>query len=364
MRIMITGGGTGGHTSPAVAIIEELRRRDPQLMLQWVGRRASIEQRVSAANYIPFRTVPVEGWPRKLTVRRAWVLLKLAAAIARAALLLRKFRPSVVVGVGGYVSLPLLWAAQRMGVNTVIHEQNKRLGMANRLAAPRAKRIFLSYEDTIGAYPKETARVVGNPVRAAFITPPSIEDARAALALDPAVPVVLVAGGSQGAQSLNQAMHQALPGFRTDEVQFIWITGKSGLEKARQTASQVPAHVQVAAFIEDMPTACAAADLIVSRAGASSTAEIAALGKPAILVPYPHATDNHQLQNAQAFEEAGAAILLLDDDCSGEQFDQTVRGRLADPQALADMGQAARRLAKPLAADVIAEEIIAIAFET
>lgn len=363
MRIMITGGGTGGHTSPAVAILEELQKRDPRLAVQWVGRKGNIEERVSKAHAVPFRSVPVEGWPRTRTPRRLWVAAKLALAVGRAFLLLRKFRPQLVLGVGGYVSLPLVWAAQRVGIPTVLHEQNKRLGLANRVLALRAFRLLLSYPETLGEYPVDRARVVGNPVRAGFAHPPDRAEACAALGLDPATPVVLVCGGSQGARTLNNAMAEALPQLGPGEVQVLWMTGSAEAAAGRAVAEKVPVPVQVFAFIEDMVSACAAADLVIGRAGASSTAELAVLGKPSILVPYPHATDNHQEENARAFEAAGAAVLLHDHECTGSRLLEEIRRLLADRARLEAMAKGASSLAKPSAADVIAEEILSLAFE-
>jgi len=362
MRIMITGGGTGGHTSPAVAIIEELQRRDPRLAVQWVGRKGGIEERICERIAVPFRSVPVEGWPRRQSLRRLWVAAKLALGVARSLLYLKRFRPQLVIGVGGYVSLPLCFAAQRLGVPTILHEQNKRLGMANQLLATRAARILLSYPDTIGDYARENARVVGNPVRAEFRSPPERQAACEQLGLAPEIPVVLVSGGSQGAHSLNAAMAAALPQFGAQEVQFLWMTGQADAPQAREVAQRAAAHVEVFAFIDDMATACAAADLIIGRAGASSAAEIAVLGKPSILVPYPHATDNHQEQNARAFQDAGAAILLPDAECTGDRLAHIIRELLADSDRLEAMAAAAASLARPGAAGAIVEEILVQAF--
>ncbi len=362
MRIMVTGGGTGGHTSPAVAIVEELQERDARLVIQWVGRENGVEERVCQNYAIPFRSVPVEGWPRTRSLRRLWVAGKLLCGVCKSWMLLRKFRPQLVLGVGGYVSLPLVLTAQRMGIPTVLHEQNKRLGLANRLLAPRCSKILLSYPDTVGNYPKARADVVGNPVRAGFAHPPDRIEACAKLELDPGIPVVLVCGGSQGAHTLNAAMMEAVPGFGTEEVQFLWMTGQADAVAAREVAEAAPAKVHVFSFIDDMVTACAAADLVVSRSGASTTAELAVLGKPAILVPYPHATDNHQEQNARAFETAGAAIVLLDEACTAERLGDLIREVIADGRT-ADLADAAGKLAKPHAAETIVEAILALAFE-
>ncbi|MBX7257462.1 MAG: undecaprenyldiphospho-muramoylpentapeptide beta-N-acetylglucosaminyltransferase [Candidatus Hydrogenedentes bacterium] len=362
MRIMVTGGGTGGHTSPAVAVLEELYRRDPRLMVQWVGRSKSIEERISGSMSIPFRSLPVEGWPRSKSPRRLWVGVKLAWSAAKAWRYLKKFNPQLVFGVGGYVSLPLMWTAQRMGIPTVIHEQNQLLGVANRLLAPKATRIFLSFPETRGNYPKETARLVGNPVRAAFKNPPDKREARQALELELGVPVVLVTGGSQGAKRLNEAVMEMLPQFNRGELQLIWATGNADAARAHKAAEGASTRIVTSPFIQDMATACAAADVMVCRSGASTTAEIAMMRKPSVLIPFPFATDNHQEHNAKAFEDAGAAVLVRDSECTGERLGGILRTLLPDSNRLAAMASAAGALAKPDAAEAIADEILSIVF--
>lgn len=362
MRIMITGGGTGGHTSPALAVYDELARRDPRLRVQWVGCAGKIEERICKQRGIPFRGVPVAGWPRKGRIRKIWVAGILALGLLRSAILLRAFRPQLVLGVGGYVSLPLMLAAQRFGIPTIIHEQNRRLGMANQMLAPRAARIYLSFPDTRGKFPAETAAVVGNPVRPDFVNPPSREDALARFGLSPDQPVVLVFGGSQGARTLNQAVEEKLDAWAEAGIQLIWAAGKNEFDAIRaRIGTQYPA-VQLHPYLDDMAAAFAAADLVVSRSGASTTAELAVLGKPCILIPYPHATDDHQSQNAAAFEDAGAGIVLRDILCTGDTLIDEVRELLADRTALADMAARARSLAQPLAADAIAEGIMELLF--
>lgn len=363
MRVMITGGGTGGHTSPALAVIEELRRRDPQLLLQWIGKRGGMEEDVARKNNVPFRPLPVAGWPRKTSPRMVWVLAKLAYSMLRAWFYLKVFQPQAVFGVGGYVSLPALWMAQRMGIMTFLHEQNKRLGLANRLCAPKATRLLLSYPETEGAYPRERALLVGNPVRRAFLHPPEMSEARRQLGLSPDLPTLLVVGGSQGAHTLNEATSALLHSFSPDELQLIWSTGKAEAIQARMKAEDAPLKPQIHAFIEDMATTCAAADIVVSRAGASMTAELAALGKASILVPYPHAADNHQEHNARAFEKAGAARVVLDHECTGEKIEAIIRELIQEPDKLQRMSEAAKSLAKPLATEEIAEIIIESVYE-
>lgn len=362
MRIMITGGGTGGHTSPALAVIEELRRRDPQLLLQWIGKRGGMEEDIARRNNVPFRALPVEGWSRRKSPRMIWTLTKLAYSMWRAWFYLKVFQPQAVFGVGGYVSLPALWVAQRMGSITVLHEQNKRLGLANRLCAARATRLLLSYPETEGNLPGDRVLLTGNPVRHAFLHPPDRAAAREQLGLDQSIPAVLVVGGSQGAHTLNEATAYLLHHFEAEELQVVWSAGKLGYAQARLKAEGAPVTPQLHAFIEDMATTCAAVDIVVSRAGASMTAELAALGKPSILVPYPHAADNHQEHNARAFESAGAAEVLLDADCTGERLTERIRALIAAPGTLTEMGEAAKSLARPLAAEEIAETVIELVY--
>jgi UDP-N-acetylglucosamine--N-acetylmuramyl-(pentapeptide) pyrophosphoryl-undecaprenol N-acetylglucosamine transferase len=362
MRVMITGGGTGGHTSPAFAILEELKTRDPRLELQWVGCKDSIEERLCASHSIPFRSVPVKGWPRGSRVKQIWAAFHLARGIAASFIYLRKFRPQVVVGVGGYVSVPLMWTAQRVGIPTILHEQNKQLGMANRLLAQRAHQLLLSFPDTVGDFPEDRAEVVGNPVRAGFSSAPSREEACTSLGLDPNVPVVLVCGGSQGAQSINRAMMDVVSSAERGAFQLIWMTGQAGAAEARECVQNSELEGEVYTFIDDMVTACAAARLIVSRSGASTTAEIAEVGRASILIPYPHATDNHQEKNARAFEEAGAAVVLLDAACTGEELGGMIEQLLRDESSLDGMEAAARGIAKPVAVERIVEHVLAAVF--
>jgi UDP-N-acetylglucosamine--N-acetylmuramyl-(pentapeptide) pyrophosphoryl-undecaprenol N-acetylglucosamine transferase len=364
MRIMITGGGTGGHTSPALAVYDELARRDPQLRAQWVGCAGKIEARICKQRGIPFRPVPVAGWPRRGKIRKIWVAALLGAGLLRSAMLLRAFRPQVVFGVGGYVSLPLMLAAQRLGIPTVIHEQNRRLGMANQMLAPRAARIYLSFPDTRGNYPPERAQVVGNPVRPEFVAPPGREEAIDRFSLSPDRPVVLVFGGSQGARTINQAIEDKLDAWLSNGVQLIWATGTGDYEAVRARVGTDRPSVRLYPYLDDMVAACVAADLVIARAGASTTAELAVLGKPCILVPYPFATDDHQTQNAAAFEEAGAGVVLRDILCTGDVLLEEARGILGDPERLSEMTAQARSLARPLAADAIAEGLVELIFGT
>jgi UDP-N-acetylglucosamine--N-acetylmuramyl-(pentapeptide) pyrophosphoryl-undecaprenol N-acetylglucosamine transferase len=359
MRVMISGGGTGGHTSPASAIVQELRKRDAKLYVQWVGKPGAIEERVAKSLGVTFRGVSATGWPRKPGPKQLSAAFKMGVSLLRALQYVRSFQPQVAVGVGGYVSLPTLLAAQWLGVPTFVHEQNKRLGMANRFLAKRATHVFLSYPDSVGDYPRDRATVVGNPVREGFAAPPERDAAKQALGFRADLPLVLVVGGSQGAQSINRAVAGCLKLLSPNSAQVLWMTGRDGAEEAQRAAAEAPVNAVAKTFIDDMVTACAAADLIISRAGASSTAELAAVGRASVLVPYPFATDDHQTANAQAFVEAGASVLMPDKDCTAESLAQLLQKLLADAPRRAEMEQAALSLAKPHAAEVIVDALLA-----
>lgn len=277
---------------------------------------------------------------------------------------LRNFQPDVVFGVGGYVSLPAMLVAPRMNIPTVLHEQNRLMGVTNRIAAKRAARIFLSFSETTGDYPKENAVVVGNPVRAAFANPPAREEACARFGIDPARPSVLITGGSQGARSINETVAKMLSLFSPNEVQVIWMTGAGDAARAREAAQGVSIPVHVYPFIDDMAAALAAADVVIARSGASTTAELALMRKPSILIPYPHATDNHQEHNARAFVQAGASVLLNDAELSPETLAESIRELFSGGGRLAAMAHAAGALARPGAADSIAAEILSLAFHS
>lgn len=362
MRIMITGGGTGGHVFPAVAVIEELGRRDPNLVLQWIGKNGGVEERVCARRAIPFRPITVLGWPRRMGVRRIWALIALVRGFIQAYFYLLKFKPDAVFSVGGYVSLPLAYVAERMGIKVFLHEQNRRLGMANRLLAPRAERILLSFSDTVGDYPREKALYVGNPVRSSFFNAPSRLDAKKSLGLDEEIPVVLVVGGSQGARRINEAVADIIHRFGPEELQILWVTGTHDVTWVRQRAEKAPVRVEIFSFMENIADAMVAADIIVARSGASFTAELAAIGRPAILIPYPHAAEGHQEENALAFVERNAAVLLADAECTGDRLFSILQELLASPEKRESMGKAAASLAKPGAAERIVDEMLAVCF--
>lgn len=353
LRVLIAGGGTGGHVLPALAVAAELRRRGHEVLM--VGTARGMELRLAAASGIPLELIEV-GALNRVGVGRAFAtLLGLPRSLAQAARVIERFRPAVAFGVGGYASGPVMLMAAMKDIPVVTHEPNAIPGFANRLMAPYVARALVAFPDAARFFPATRVETAGVPVRAEFFAIPP-KPHRPPL-------TILVSGGSQGSQHINQAVIESLPLFReafgAEMPFFIHQTGERGLEAARAAfaAAGLDGHAEVSAFIQNMPAAFARADLLVCRSGAATVAEIAAAGKAAVLVPFPYAADDHQLRNAGAFERAGAARILLDADLSGRALFDAVRevaGRLQE------MERNARALAQPQSAERIADVLEAV----
>jgi UDP-N-acetylglucosamine--N-acetylmuramyl-(pentapeptide) pyrophosphoryl-undecaprenol N-acetylglucosamine transferase len=345
MRVVLAGGGTGGHVIPALAIAHELSARFAAEVI-FVGTARGIETRLVPAAGFPLKLIEVGALKSVSLATRIKTLLALPRAIIAAHALLREFRPEVVIGVGGYASGPTMLAAAIAGVPTLAFEPNRVPGLANRLVGVLVSAAAVQFEQTCRYF--RNCRVTGVPVRPAFF----------AAAARPAntSPTLLVFGGSQGAHALNQVVMEALPALaaRISGLHLIHQTGERDYNQAQAVYLRVGVSAEVSPFIEDMPQVFARSDLLFCRAGASTVAEIAAAGKPAILVPFPHAADNHQRRNAEALVEAGAAVMLLEEQLTPERLVETVAGLLGAPARLGAMAESARRISHTEAAGEIA----------
>jgi UDP-N-acetylglucosamine--N-acetylmuramyl-(pentapeptide) pyrophosphoryl-undecaprenol N-acetylglucosamine transferase len=358
MRVVLAGGGTGGHVIPALAIARELRERHGAEIL-FIGTSRGIENRLVPAAGFPLRLIEVGALKKVSLARRLKTLFALPWAVVLAWRLLREFRPDVVIGVGGYASGPGIMAAVLARIPTLVFEPNRVPGFANRVVARLVSAAAVHFEQT-GTYFRNP-HITGVPVRRDFF---QIAD-RSPHPGDP--PTLLICGGSQGARAVNRAMLQALgtitsavPGLR-----IIHQTGERDFQAAKTEYQGATAAsglaVEVSPFIDDMPRAFAAASLIIGRSGASTVAEIAASGKPAIFIPFPHATDDHQRRNADVFAEAGAAVLIPEAELTPERLAGTVISLLQDPARLQRMGAASRSLSHPNAAGAIADIVAQLA---
>ena len=364
LRIIISGGGTGGHIFPAVSIANAIREISPSAEILFVGAEGRMEmQRVPAAGY-EIKGLPVAGFDRKHLWRNVSVLIKLMKSRRLARKIVSEFRPQVAVGVGGYASGPTLDVAQKMGIPTLLQEQNSYAGVTNKLLAKKAKRICVAYEGMERFFPAEAIMMTGNPVRQNLLhAHHTREEAVAAMGLDPAKRTVLLIGGSLGARTLNDSVLENLSLIRQQKhIQFVWQTGKyySQSIAERLAAQRCPENLKVMDFISNMDVAYAAADLVISRAGAGSISEFCLLGKPVILVPSPNVAEDHQTKNAMALVQKDAALFVADAEAPRTLMPLAVN-TVNDAAKLASLSENVKKLAMPNAAEVIAREVIKLA---
>lgn len=355
-RILISGGGTGGHIFPAVAIANAARRRDPEAEILFVGALGRMEmERVPAAGY-EIVGLPIMGFDRKKLWRNFKVLYRLWKSRRMARRVIAAFKPDVAVGVGGYASGPTLLEAQAHRVPTLIQEQNSYPGVTNKHLAAKASKICVAYEGMDRFFDPAKIMLTGNPVRDAVVNCPlSRHEAKRELGFDPAKPLVVVVGGSLGARTINDSVKLALDPLMAARVQVLWQTGKYYADECLPLADGRDG-VKAMAFVQRMDLAYRAADLVVSRAGASTISEIQLLGVPSVLVPSPNVAEDHQRKNALALADRGAAVMILDADCRS-RLAETVVGLVADPGRLASLSTNAKKMGLPGADDLIVDQI-------
>ncbi len=361
LKIILSGGGTGGHIYPAVAVAEALQRRlGDGVELLFVGAEGKMEmEKIPALGY-RIEGLPVAGLQRKLTPANLLLPFKVFSSVSRARRIVRRFGADAAVGFGGYASAPVLWSAQRMGVPTLIQEQNSYAGMTNKILASGARRICVAYEGMERFFPKDRIVMTGNPLRGRF----SRSGDRRAEALEyfgfrPDKPVVLVVGGSLGTRTLNEVMKaEADRLIAEDRLQVIWQTGKYyEREMAGFMAGRTAPAIWRGAFIERMDLAYAAADVVVSRSGAGTISELCLVGKPAVFVPSPNVAEDHQTKNAMALVEKDAAAMVRDDEAVHSVF-PAVEKLLADPQWMERMRLNMMKLGVEDSAERIVDEIL------
>jgi len=362
IRVIISGGGTGGHIFPAVSIANAIRALFPDADILFVGAQGRMEmQRVPAAGY-DIKGLPISGFDRKHLLKNIGLPFKLVRSWVKAWGILRRFKPQVVVGVGGYASYPTLKVASWMGIPTLIQEQNSFAGKANIRLAKKAARCCVAFEGMERFFPADRIMLTGNPVRKQMLeTTLTRNQAINSLGLDPEKKTVLIVGGSLGARTLNESVLAHLDDIKSSGVQFIWQTGKyyhaSILDELKVKGQ--PEGLKVMDFITDMGAAYRAADLVISRAGASSVSEFCLIGKPVIMVPSPNVTEDHQTKNAMALVNKQAALIVKDAEAK-EQLIGLAISTVKDDAKLRSLSENVLKLALPDSADIIAKEVIKI----
>ena len=363
LRIIISGGGTGGHIFPAVSIANAIKELRPDTEILFVGAEGRMEMhRVPAAGY-PIKGLPVAGFDRKNLFKNIPVLIKLFKSQRLARKIVKDFQPHAAVGVGGYASGPTLKVAGSMGIPTLLQEQNSYAGVTNKLLAKQAKKICVAYEGMERFFDKDKILLTGNPVRQGLLNHSTTrEEAISTFGLDPNKRTILILGGSLGARTINQCLMENLDKVKSSGVQFIWQTGKIYIEEAKAAvakAGELP-MLHVTDFISDMATAYCAADLVISRAGAGSISEFCLLQKPVILVPSPNVAEDHQTKNALALVNKNAALYVKDIEAKDLLLDKAIEA-VKQPDLLKNLSKNITELAFTDSANIIAKEVIKLA---
>jgi UDP-N-acetylglucosamine--N-acetylmuramyl-(pentapeptide) pyrophosphoryl-undecaprenol N-acetylglucosamine transferase len=353
MKVILSGGGTGGHIYPAVAIANEIKRQRPQAEILFVGALGKMEMEKVPREGYRIVGLPIAGFNRSNLLANLSFPYKLLKSMWQGYRVVRAFKPDIAVGVGGFASGPTLKIANYLGIKTLIQEQNSYAGVTNKILARKAEKVCVAYPGMESFFAPEKIVFTGNPVRNdMLLSGVQKEEAKRHFGLDPNTPTLLVIGGSLGAQSINRALAKDLAALQAKGIQVIWQTGKNFTEAVNDRTG-----LYITEFIYEMDKAYAAADLVVSRAGALAVSELALVGKAAILVPFPYAAEDHQTKNAESLSTHGAALLVADAQ-AGERLIEEVLKLAEDPNKILHLENAIRKFARPKAAELIVHEII------
>mgnify|MGYP002624066175 CR=1 FL=1 len=358
-RLIVSGGGTGGHIFPAIAIADAFKRRHPDAEILFVGAKGKMEMdRVPKAGY-PIEGLWISGFKRELSLDNLSFPLKLISSLCKAGRILKRFKPDVVVGVGGFASGPTMRKATSQGIPVVIQEQNSFPGVTNKIVAPKAARICVAYDNMDKWFPKDKIVMTGNPLRNNVVSTEGKRDEGASFfGLNPEKPIILLVGGSQGALGINKGVSAQLAMFKDVDYQMIWQTGKHYLEQAHNEiqALGLEEKVKPTVFIDRMDLAYACADVVISRAGAMSISELSIVKKAVVFVPLPTAAEDHQTKNAQSLVDKNAAIIVKNDE-TPEKLLPTVFNLLQNDEKICQMQENIANFARPNAAEDIVDEI-------
>jgi UDP-N-acetylglucosamine--N-acetylmuramyl-(pentapeptide) pyrophosphoryl-undecaprenol N-acetylglucosamine transferase len=357
-KVILAGGKTGGHVFPAIAMAEEFKRRFPESKIIFVGTKGGLESKIVPEYGFKLIFICARGLKRKVSLKNIGLLYYILKSLYQSLRILNEERPDLVVGTGGYVSFPVVLSARFKNIPTLIQEQNSYPGVSTRLLAFLVDRVCLSYLSSTDYFlTKRKLKVIGNPVRAEIIFANRYEALRK-FNLDPSKKTIFIFGGSQGAHAINQVVLESLDFLSEKENwQLLWQTGESDFVLVSEKVKEKKIKCAVLPFIEDMKSAYAASDLVVSRAGALTLAEITSCGKPSLLIPYPFATADHQRYNAEALQKEGAAEVILQRDLTGEILAQNLFSLLSDEEKLKRMGEQSRKMGKPDAASLLVNEM-------
>nr|WP_295971545.1 undecaprenyldiphospho-muramoylpentapeptide beta-N-acetylglucosaminyltransferase [uncultured Bacillus sp.] len=351
MKIAVSGGGTGGHIYPALALIREIKKENNQAEFLYIGTEKGLENKLVPRENIPFKSIHITGFKRKLSWENVKTILRFMKGVNQSKQMLREFKADVVIGTGGYVCGPVVYAAAKLGIPTIIHEQNSVPGLTNKFLSRYVDRIAVCFPEAKAFFPEEKVVMTGNPRASEVLHQDGIKG-RLSVGLNLTDPAVLIVGGSRGARPINEAVLQSLSKVGERPYQMLYVTGEVHYDKVKKEVEQMgsPKNVVIQPFVHNMPEVLAGTDLTVARAGATTLAELTSLGIPSILIPSPYVTNNHQEKNARSLSDHGAAELLLEKDLTSEKLLDTIDQILLNKDRLREMKHAAKELGIPDAA--------------
>lgn len=351
MKIVVSGGGTGGHIYPALALIREINKKEKNAKFLYIGTKKGLESTLVPRENIPFEAIEITGFKRKLSFDNVKTIYRFLKGVHDSKVILKKFKPDVVIGTGGYVCGPVVYAAAKLGIPTIIHEQNSVPGLTNKFLSRYVDKVAICFEEAKQYFPEQKVVLTGNP-RASEVLGQDGEKGKRSVGLKQNLPSVLIFGGSRGARPINDAVLKSLSQLGEKPYQILYVTGDVHYEKVKQEAeiSGNPSNVIIKPFVHNMPEVLAGIDLTVSRAGATTLAELTSLGVPSILIPSPYVTNNHQEKNARALSDHGAAELLLEPELNSAKLIKKIDDILLNSNKLSEMKIAARKLGIPDAA--------------
>ncbi|AFS70920.1 MULTISPECIES: undecaprenyldiphospho-muramoylpentapeptide beta-N-acetylglucosaminyltransferase [Exiguobacterium] len=357
MRIVVSGGGTGGHIYPALAMIREIERRTTCEVL-YIGTENGLEADIVRRAGIPFEAIEISGLRRSLSFENVKTGVRFVKSVVRVRKLLRQFKPDIVVGTGGFVCGPVLYTAAKMGYKTVVHEQNSLPGITNKFLARYVDRVALSFKGSGHYFGKNEAKtmLIGNP-RASEVAILEIDpvEERKKYGFEEGRPLIVVYGGSRGAPAINQAVVEMIPKLTETDWSLLFVTGQVHYEQIKNQLGELPERIQLRPFIYDLPLILKASQLVVSRSGASTLAELTTLGLPSVLIPSPYVTENHQEVNASSLVETGASLLIRENELTGDRLFAACAKAIAEQKA---MSQASLALGMPDAASDLVDELL------
>lgn len=360
MRIILTGGGTGGHIYPALALAKQIKEHHEDAEILYIGSGKGLESDIVPKAGIQFKPIEISGFKRSLSFENIKTIYRFFKSVSLSKKIIREFRADAVIGTGGYVCGPVVYTAAKMGIPTLIHEQNVIPGLTNKFLSRYASRVAVSFSGSAPYFPSNKVVVTGNP-RATEVAKADPERGRSSLSLPTRKKMVLVVGGSRGARAINEAFLQAIPQLEKSlDLHFVYVTGDVHYEKVKSVLDSMensPENISVYPFIYNMPEVLAATHLIINRAGASFLAEITSLGIPSILIPSPYVTNNHQEKNARWLEEHGASVVLLENELNADSLSEAIDKIMKNPDQLTKMRESAKKLGEPSAAENVYQEV-------